>query len=42
MIPTSELHFAFHRAFMNLYHEQKFGATRQKEMTNARFLKRFG
>ncbi|SJL16438.1 uncharacterized protein ARMOST_19962 [Armillaria ostoyae] len=34
MIPTLELHFAFHRAFMNLYHEQKFGV---KQMTKAQF-----
>ncbi|KAK0215226.1 hypothetical protein EDD85DRAFT_871734 [Armillaria nabsnona] len=37
MIPTLELHFVFHRAFMNLYHEQKFGVRRQKETTKARF-----
>ncbi len=42
MIPTLELHFAFHSAFMNLYHEQKFGATHQKETINARFFKRLG
>ncbi|KAK0215231.1 hypothetical protein EDD85DRAFT_871762 [Armillaria nabsnona] len=40
MIPTLELHFAFHRAFMNLYHEQKFGATPQKETTSTRFFER--
>ncbi len=37
MIPTLELHFAFHRAFMNLYHEQKFDVKRRKETTKARF-----
>ncbi|PBK67965.1 hypothetical protein ARMSODRAFT_976253 [Armillaria solidipes] len=42
MIPTLELHYTFHRAFINLYHEQKFGATRPKETTMARFFKRVG
>ncbi|KAK0476369.1 hypothetical protein IW261DRAFT_1595005 [Armillaria novae-zelandiae] len=37
MIPTLELHFAFHRASMNLYHEQKFGVKGRKEATNVRF-----
>ncbi|KAK0215229.1 hypothetical protein EDD85DRAFT_798738 [Armillaria nabsnona] len=40
LIPTLELRFAFHRAFMNLYHEQKFGAERQKETISTRFFKR--